>query len=197
MEHYLAYGMAEGRERYLAVGSDIRGGFDAQWYRLTYEDVARAGVDPLLHYQTFGAAEGRNPNAYFDSAFYLAQNPAARASGLSPLDHYMQVGWRQGFDPSDRFDTRFYLDRNPDVVRSGVNPLEHFLLYGRLEGRLPEGPPAFIAEDPFGSVLLADFKAQPEMQAGYASTMIHPLPDYDSAVTMPLGVATMIDDLLY
>ena len=41
------------------------GGFDAQYYLLHNPDVAAAGVDPLLHYNTVGWHEGRNPNALF------------------------------------------------------------------------------------------------------------------------------------
>jgi hypothetical protein len=39
--------------------------FDAVWYLAENEDVARAGVDPLLHYVEFGANENRAPNAFF------------------------------------------------------------------------------------------------------------------------------------
>jgi hypothetical protein len=39
--------------------------FDADWYLAENEDVARAGVDPLLHYVEFGANENRAPNAFF------------------------------------------------------------------------------------------------------------------------------------
>lgn len=36
--------------------------FDAEWYLKHYEDVAKAGVDPLRHYVEHGAHEGREPN---------------------------------------------------------------------------------------------------------------------------------------
>ncbi len=37
--------------------------FDPQWYLSTYPDVAAAGLDPWLHYDRFGRAEGRRPRA--------------------------------------------------------------------------------------------------------------------------------------
>lgn len=36
--------------------------FDAKWYVGRYEDVAKAGVDPVRHYIQYGAREGREPN---------------------------------------------------------------------------------------------------------------------------------------
>ena len=36
--------------------------FDAEWYKSHYQDIADAGVDPLLHYVVHGAREGREPN---------------------------------------------------------------------------------------------------------------------------------------
>jgi hypothetical protein len=39
--------------------------FDAEWYLAENADVAKAGVDPLLHYVEFGANENRAPNAFF------------------------------------------------------------------------------------------------------------------------------------
>lgn len=35
--------------------------FDADWYLCQYPDVARSGLDPLLHYVRFGEKEGRKP----------------------------------------------------------------------------------------------------------------------------------------
>ncbi len=37
--------------------------FDAPWYVSNYSDVETAGLNPLLHYITHGAAEGRRPSA--------------------------------------------------------------------------------------------------------------------------------------
>ena len=52
----------------------IINGFDSSYYLLTQPDIAAAGVDPLVHFNTFGWHEGRSPNALFDPTYYLAQN---------------------------------------------------------------------------------------------------------------------------
>lgn len=36
--------------------------FDAEWYLSRYTDIAQTGVDPALHFLTFGLTEGRHPN---------------------------------------------------------------------------------------------------------------------------------------
>jgi hypothetical protein len=51
VEHYLAFGAAEGRD----PGPE----FDTDAYLRANPDVAEAGVNPLLHYIDFGRQEGR------------------------------------------------------------------------------------------------------------------------------------------
>lgn len=53
--------------------------FDADWYRQRYDDVP-ADMDPVDHYLTFGAAEGRNPSPLFDTGYY-ARQMARRLAG--------------------------------------------------------------------------------------------------------------------
>lgn len=89
------------------------------------------------HYVTYGADEGRAPNALFDPDFYLSANPDVAASGLNPLLHYEEYGWREGRDPGPGFDTNAYLEHNPDVAAADIDPLQHFLDFGMKEGRLP------------------------------------------------------------
>lgn len=47
--------------RRAAILSDC-GLLDGDWYKSHYADIARAGVDPALHFVEFGAREGRFPN---------------------------------------------------------------------------------------------------------------------------------------
>lgn len=61
--------------------------FDRGWYEAAYPDVR--GRDPLVHYMTFGAAEGRSPHPLFDSSYYARQHPEARGN---PLIHYVTEG---------------------------------------------------------------------------------------------------------
>src|SRR5262249_32922549 len=100
-----------------------------------------AGVNPLVHYLQFGAAEGRDPNSQFSTLWYLSRYPDVTAAGVNPLVHYLQFGTAEGRDPSPRFKTRWYLAENPDVAACGVNPLAHYLEFGAAEGR-GSAPPA-------------------------------------------------------
>jgi tetratricopeptide (TPR) repeat protein len=93
--------------------------FDAVWYLEKYKDARDAGVDPLLHYLRFGAAEGRDPNRLFDSDWYLATYPDVAAAGMDPLVHYVRSGAAEGRAPHPLFDTAWYLKMNPDVAGSG------------------------------------------------------------------------------
>ena len=70
--------------------------FDTRWYLERYEDVRRAGVNPLLHYMLHGWREGRDPGPGFQTEFYLAANADVRASGANPLAHYLRYGRHEG-----------------------------------------------------------------------------------------------------
>jgi hypothetical protein len=114
----------------------IQGDFDPAYYLAQNPDVAAANVDPLMHYETYGWEEGRNPDAYFNTRFYLNQNPDVAAAGIDPLLHYETYGWKEGRDPSLNFNTDSYLKANPDVAAANIDPLEHYLQFGASEGRM-------------------------------------------------------------
>lgn len=111
--------------------------FDREWYLQCNPDVAAAGINPLTHYITKGAAEGRDPHPLFDSDWYLQHNPDVAASGANPLAHYISIGAAKGRDPHPLFDSDWYLGRNPDVAAAGINPLSHYIGWGAAEGRDP------------------------------------------------------------
>ncbi|MFL6796095.1 MAG: glycosyltransferase [Xanthobacteraceae bacterium] len=113
------------------------GMLDAEWYSRKYPEVVAAGFDPMLHYLTTGAEEGRDPNPLFDTDWYLQQNADVRRSGVNPLLHYIRCGAAEGRNPNPLFDTSWYLEQNPDVRTSGTNPLLHYLRFGGAEGRDP------------------------------------------------------------
>jgi CDP-glycerol glycerophosphotransferase (TagB/SpsB family) len=110
---------------------DRLGVFDREAYLAVNRDVAESGIDPIQHYVTTGAREGRNPCAYFDSAYYLAINPDVASGGLNPLLHYFEFGWREGRDPSADFDAAWYAARHLPDAGGNVNPLGHYLSVGR------------------------------------------------------------------
>ncbi|HEY8240107.1 MAG TPA: polysaccharide pyruvyl transferase family protein, partial [Kiritimatiellia bacterium] len=60
--------------------------FDRAYYLVLYDDVAAAGIDPLLHFIHHGAAEGRLPHAGYDAG------DAPDADGLHPCVAYLLEG---------------------------------------------------------------------------------------------------------
>src|SRR5216683_1295893 len=80
--------------------------FDAEYYLVTYPDVAERNVDPLVHYLEEGAREGRNPYPDFDAGFYLEQCKRRGEQPDNPLLHYIRIGAARGFktrrDAADR-----------------------------------------------------------------------------------------------
>ena len=63
------------------------------------------GVNPLVHYLSYGVKEGRKPNPLFDTKYYLEKNPEVTATSENPLAHYLEKGAVEGKDPGPDFDT--------------------------------------------------------------------------------------------
>ncbi len=72
---------------------------DAAHYRAVYPDIARSGLDPVLHFHADGWREGRDPNTWFDTKYYLEANPDIRAAGIDPLLHFVTHGRHEGRQP--------------------------------------------------------------------------------------------------
>jgi SAM-dependent methyltransferase len=70
--------------------------FDAQWYIANYSIIAKAGIDPLIHYYYSGYKMNFNPSPYFDSAWYLEQNKDVADAKYNPLWHYLAHGKQEG-----------------------------------------------------------------------------------------------------
>lgn len=66
------------------------GFFDKDWYLKNNPDVAKANVDPLLHYYNYGGLEGRDPGPNFSSSWYLDTYADVRTAGINPLLHYLK-----------------------------------------------------------------------------------------------------------
>jgi glycosyltransferase involved in cell wall biosynthesis/SAM-dependent methyltransferase len=138
------------RKQLLATGL-----FDPQWYLERNPDVAAAGMDPLDHWLSYGAREGRDPNPEFDTDWYLERYPHVAESGQNPLVHYLRRGSSPGIDPSPRFDGARYLSQHPDVARAGLNPLVHYLKHrvAHDEGGMVESIPF----EPLVTVVVPNF----------------------------------------
>lgn len=88
-------------ECYLTIHNS--GLFDNDFYQSQNLDVFKSGVDPLMHFIQFGAAENRNPNSVFDTKFYKSQMNENEIGFLNPLYHYICIGRDKGFlTASDR-----------------------------------------------------------------------------------------------
>jgi hypothetical protein len=108
------------------AASLIRGSglFDTAWYLHTYPDVGTGGIDPLIHYLTYGHIEKKNPSLAFDASAYLMLNPDVARQGMNALLHYVKYGLKEG-----RM-IRPVLERSeeylPATIEPGpIVPLEH------------------------------------------------------------------------
>jgi GT2 family glycosyltransferase len=64
--------------------------FDRDWYLSRYPDVTAAALDPVEHYMSSGAAEGRDPGPNFHTQSYLTRYPDLAKKGINPLVHYIR-----------------------------------------------------------------------------------------------------------
>jgi glycosyltransferase involved in cell wall biosynthesis len=74
--------------------------FDREYYLRRYQDIARADVDPAMHFLKNGGFELRNPNPDFDTKFYVTKYPDVKAAKINPFLHYLREGRAQGRSPS-------------------------------------------------------------------------------------------------
>lgn len=82
------------RSRALRLQHDLL--FDAEWYLSRYQDVRATGLDPWVHFERYGAAQGRSPGPLFHAAAYLNTYPDVVGSPLDPSLHFLMVGAREG-----------------------------------------------------------------------------------------------------
>lgn len=73
--------------------------FDAAHYLANNEDVRQSDMDPLEHFMLHGAAELRNPNAWFDTGFYVRDNSEVVDAEVNPFWHYLAHGRAAGRRP--------------------------------------------------------------------------------------------------
>ena len=70
--------------------------FDTNYYLAHNPDVARAGINPLTHYEQYGWREGRDPSALFSTSKYLGAYADVARAGMDPLLHYVEHGQAEG-----------------------------------------------------------------------------------------------------
>jgi hypothetical protein len=104
--------------------------FDGRDYLAKNPDVARAGVNPLLHYCTMGWRQARAPHSVFAGDWYLARNPDVLAADVNPLEHYVRHGAHEFRDPHPLFDIKFYYTRHPQARRLPYDALSDYVMNG-------------------------------------------------------------------
>lgn len=130
--------------------------FASTGYLAANPDVAKAKIDPNIHFDQYGWKEGRDPSANFDAQLYLAHNPDVKAAGMDPLAHYVLYGQAEGrttyaaigssgsFNHGS-FDAEYYLLANADVAKAALEAggdtlafaYQHYSEHGWHEGRNP------------------------------------------------------------
>ena len=125
--HYIAAGGEEGRPAHPAgldatntdncpiVDADIeaiRPYFDTEFYLYRNPDLARADIDPIKHYCTYGWREGRDPCSFFSTHFYLDSNPDIKRLNINPFWHYVTAGREEGRRTQHPGGYRFEMLRN-------------------------------------------------------------------------------------
>lgn len=63
--------------------------FSTRWYLERYPDVAASGMNSLVHYEKYGAKEGRSTSEDFDPSFYASYN-GIDPSKENPLAHLLK-----------------------------------------------------------------------------------------------------------
>ncbi len=129
------------------AGRDPRPDFSTAEYLARHPHLARAGINPFLHFLARRRRAGKDTGEgaalpgpdtrqaerlarrLVDGPFYLAGNPDLQAAGVDPAAHYMASGWREGREPAPQFDTLAYcLSRG--LTFTTQNPLVHYVLHG-------------------------------------------------------------------
>jgi hypothetical protein len=103
--------------------------FDTQFYLAQSPDVRAAGMNPLLHYLRYGAAEGRKPHRLFDPQYYRKCCIQPPGPGENTLAHFLSRG-KDADCPHPLFDCDAYRASHPGLT---VNPLLHYLKSARNE----------------------------------------------------------------
>lgn len=124
--------------------SNAETAFDPSYYYWKYPDVAVAvGFDTQAlfdHYQSFGMAEGRFPNAQAEW-----RNAAGHVDTEEERKAFMMqipsVTPREEESDLPKFDPIYYYNTYPDIAetigKDAVALMNHYFAYGYSEGRLP------------------------------------------------------------
>lgn len=159
LQHFIKYGMTEGRQ----ANTD----FNVTDYRNRYADLRWSSgfgwnlPAYYMHYIQHGKAEGRIANvsgpvqyltsfngvdytAVYDFATYQSNNPDLKTvfgnNDLATIQHFVQYGMSEGRQASASFNVSNYMNRYPDLKAVFGNNFKlyymHYIQYGKAEGRI-------------------------------------------------------------
>lgn len=69
----------------------LREHLNGAYYLQENPDVARAGIDPILHYVLHGEREGRRPSPDFDPVYYRVMSPSLANFKGNLFWHYLKI----------------------------------------------------------------------------------------------------------
>jgi hypothetical protein len=98
--------------------------FSDDWYIRQNPDVARSGINPLLHYVQHGAHEKRVPFPGFNAARYVANAETRGPVTRNPLAHYILHG-----RPDDLLSKGLLRDFSIDAIKTGIERLKALPIY--------------------------------------------------------------------
>ncbi len=126
-EHYLFVGWKKG----LPPGPK----FDGQKYLHVNNDVAKAKVCPLVHFEKYGKKEGRK-GFLRDSSSLPIPPIVQRCNNVSKQGAATNSSVGKGESSGEEgFSAQGYLALYPDIVKAKINPYEHYQRHGKAEGR--------------------------------------------------------------
>ncbi|SFH09585.1 Glycosyltransferase, GT2 family [Methylobacterium gossipiicola] len=119
--------------------------FDSKFYVSRYRDVREAGWNPLIHYITHGAIEGRIPSPLFNRGLFVFHHPHLQQPTVDAAAEcvklYNGYDWANEAQPLSRpralFDAAWYVASSPDLELSEDEAYDHYMKIGWIEGRDP------------------------------------------------------------
>ena len=116
---------------------------DGVRYLSENSDVAASGGDPLVHWWSSGAGEGRRmPGVVLVERAGRGSSGRTRWALVPDLEYPRESAFERLVDR--HADRQTYLDANPDVRVAGLEPVHHWLTSGMLQGRRMPGLDAVL-----------------------------------------------------
>lgn len=130
LEHYLEHGWKD--------GLDPSPLFSTKYYLIGNPDVAREGINPLLHYLSTGKSEDRAwAPSCFDLDYYVKSNLEGLSASENPVQHYYRHGRLAGWTPHPLFDVAFYRKQLGGTAGPRIDYMLHYLEQGWKNGLSP------------------------------------------------------------